>query len=389
MKKTTLFVLLLILCASNVLRAQTFSLITGHEPVASLDGLWRFHTGDNPQWANPNFDDSQWPLLRSNESWSTQGYPGYGGYAWYRFTVQVPDGSKPYSLLLGQARTGYQVFLDGKFLGSYGNIGVPGYYVLNRNFAVPPSAYGPRLLHLAIRIWHNPRWVAGGGFYESSYIGDSQLMARRAAMARRLRMDKYVNDYTYAVLGTLVGLTVLVLFFIRRSEREYLWFALLLLANAAAVVWNMVYRTSPVTIDVFRFFGITLESAALFSALMFFSVVLRASRSKVWWVAAVLLAINPFTLAIEYFNFTSVGVAVGVALYLLCLVPASLWILGVLIQRSIQKDKNALLLLVPTLLWQGFQLINVILDMSWRFGMRRGNFHWTPLLLSPYRLMPS
>ena len=27
----------------------------GARTVTSLDGLWRFHTGDNPAWANPDF----------------------------------------------------------------------------------------------------------------------------------------------------------------------------------------------------------------------------------------------------------------------------------------------------------------------------------------------
>ena len=59
-----------LLCAASGLHAQNFNLQTEREPVASLDGLWRFHTGDNPAWADPNFDDSQWPLLRSDENGS-------------------------------------------------------------------------------------------------------------------------------------------------------------------------------------------------------------------------------------------------------------------------------------------------------------------------------
>src|ERR1700749_3838959 len=102
----------LILCAASVLHAQTFNLQTGSEPVASLDGLWRFHTGDNPAWANPNFDDWQWPLLHSDQAWSQQGYENYGGVAWYRFTVVVPEGSKDWSLYLGPMETGYQLFVD-------------------------------------------------------------------------------------------------------------------------------------------------------------------------------------------------------------------------------------------------------------------------------------
>jgi hypothetical protein len=28
-----------------------------------LDGAWRFHTGDDPRWADPNADDSSWRQL--------------------------------------------------------------------------------------------------------------------------------------------------------------------------------------------------------------------------------------------------------------------------------------------------------------------------------------
>jgi hypothetical protein len=36
--------------------------------MMSFDGLWHFHTGADPAWASPVFDDSQWPLLRSDKS---------------------------------------------------------------------------------------------------------------------------------------------------------------------------------------------------------------------------------------------------------------------------------------------------------------------------------
>jgi phosphoserine phosphatase RsbU/P len=78
MKKSLLLHLLLAspLCAPA--HAQDFDLSAGREAVASLDGLWRFHAGDDLQWANPSFEDSQWPLLRSDESWAAQGYKRHG-----------------------------------------------------------------------------------------------------------------------------------------------------------------------------------------------------------------------------------------------------------------------------------------------------------------------
>jgi phosphoserine phosphatase RsbU/P len=87
MRKKALPVLLALLCVCVGLRAQSFDLQTQREPLVSIYWLWRFHTGDNPAWAEPNFDDSQWQLLRSDEDWGRQGYKGYGGFAWYRFSV--------------------------------------------------------------------------------------------------------------------------------------------------------------------------------------------------------------------------------------------------------------------------------------------------------------
>ena len=381
----------LLLCAASGLHGQTFNLRTGREPVASLDGLWRFHTGDNPAWSDPNFDDSQWPLLRSDEAWSQQGYKNYGGFAWYRFTVAVPEGSRNWSVYLGPMETGYQLFVDGRLAGSFGPIlNSLNYSASSRAFALSPTALsGPRTFHIAIRAWHAPVWAdyAPGGFFGSSYFGDSRLIAQRAATARSLQWNGLVDEYTYAVLGTLVGIVVLVLFFIRREEREYLWFALLLLANAIDIGLNISRLLALIPMPVFDFIDGSVQSAALFAALAFFSVVLRAPRSRTWWLVATLLFISPPTVFLYVFNITSVGIASLLAT--LAVLPATVWILVTLLKRAFQRDRDALILLVPTLLWQAFPFIDNILLIAWQLGWQRWALHWVfPLLTKPFVLMP-
>src|ERR1700733_7755635 len=135
--------------------------------------------------------------------------------------------------------TGYQLFVDGHPAGSFGPPRSPLHpSPTSRAFALPTAAVsGPRRFHIAIRAWHLPVWAdyVPGGFVGSSYFGDSSLIAQRAATDRSLQWNRFVNEYAYAGLSTLVGLVVLVLFFIHREEHEYLWFALLLLANATDV----------------------------------------------------------------------------------------------------------------------------------------------------------
>src|SRR5580698_2541061 len=86
----TLFALLTLALTLSA-AAQTFDLDKNRPPVVSLNGLWRFHTGDNPAWADPKFDDSGWSLLHPDRSWAEQGYQGYKGFAWYRFQLLIPS----------------------------------------------------------------------------------------------------------------------------------------------------------------------------------------------------------------------------------------------------------------------------------------------------------
>ena len=92
-KKPAVLVLLLALLgvsAVNLVAAQAFDLDKGRVALTRLDGLWRFHLGDDGRWADPSFDDSSWPLLRSDRGWSSQGYPAMSGSGWYRFSVRIP-----------------------------------------------------------------------------------------------------------------------------------------------------------------------------------------------------------------------------------------------------------------------------------------------------------
>jgi hypothetical protein len=100
----------------------SFSFITNREPIINLDGMWRFHPGDDARWASPTFDDSAWPLLRSDEPWTKQGYSSPSGFAWYRFNVQAPSSSTPLALLLPSILTDYEVFENGKKIGGFGRV---------------------------------------------------------------------------------------------------------------------------------------------------------------------------------------------------------------------------------------------------------------------------
>ncbi len=353
------------------LPAQSFDLDRGREPVVSLDGLWRFHPGDSPRdaatgaplWAAPGLDDSGWPLLESGRSWSAQGYRGMSGYGWYRFTVKVPAGEGPTSLLLAPILTSYEVYVDGKRAGGSGEIPPASLPSWRMNYHLYPltAADSPfaRSVQVAIRVWHAPIWagyVGGGPYWAGHLAGDPRLLAIEQQHHQLTRNVGSVDGYSYSITAPLVGIAILCLFFIRPAAREYLWFALMLLAQAADNALNVgqaVYSwpSSQVSYDLLD--GI-LVAISVFATLCFFSRVLKVPAGALGRIFLALAAFSPLP-AVFYWPGWFSGAASG-AIQLACLLPAVAWILSVLVVRAARGNLDARLLLLPTLLDLGYYL---------------------------------
>ena len=251
MRKLPLLLFLLLLTGAwGVARAQSFDLTSGRVPMASLDGLWRFHTGDDPAWADPNFDDSKWPLLRSDESWSDQGYKDYGGMAWYRFQVIVPAGLDHVSLYFPYIETCYEVFADGKLIGTYGKMPpnrAP--YTGGLRYAPYelPGSHAGEKVEIAVRVWHWPGWamyVGGGPQFPGGLVGGTDQLKGRNKLEVASRFRSEGGDETLGFLQTLAGAGALALFLLRRKDREYLWFGLMMLFDAISY-WVEVSQGFP------------------------------------------------------------------------------------------------------------------------------------------------
>ncbi|HTV82613.1 MAG TPA: SpoIIE family protein phosphatase [Acidobacteriaceae bacterium] len=361
------------------LTAQTFDLDRGRERVVSLDGMWRFHAGDSPVsaarepvWAQPGFDDATWQLLKSGQSWSVQGHAEMGGYGWYRFRVLVPPGNRLTSLLFAPILTSYQVYVDGQLVGQCGKMPapIPSYSMSYHQF--PLTRIGSpveRSVQVAIRVWHAPIWASyvGGGPLEGGHlVGDPALLAVQRVLHQKARDVFYVDSYSYSITAALVGLAILCLFLIRPREREYLWFAIMLLAQAAdnaLYVCQQIYSKPPLPIN--DLLDGMLVAVNFCAALCFFSRVLDARIGKTGRLAVVLAAFSPFAAVFYWPQWASPSTSASIQI--VCLAPVVLWILAVLLRRAWRGDLDARLLLVPTGLDLGFYFadnVAIVLDQA-------------------------
>ena len=166
------------------------ALNVGHS-VITLDGPWRFNTGDNPHWADPDFDDRSWGIVDLTAppgahdpdeglsgyvpGWNARGYR-YGGYAWYRMRILVraaPSDRLAIAgpLLVDQA---YQLFVNGTLLGGSGtfNGSTPAVYATHPSIFPLHAGAAP----IAIRVWMSPRLAGAadaGGIHIAPAIGEA------------------------------------------------------------------------------------------------------------------------------------------------------------------------------------------------------------------------
>jgi len=230
--------------------------------VVVLTGPWKFHPGDDPGWADPRFDDSNWsamdltppegsydPVTGSSgfvPGWTVRGYPHLIGYAWYRLRVQVQNdsaGPELSTLALSLPLNfddAYQVFVNGQMIGQFGGFSTRGVTFYNsqpRAFPLPAQIRGGDAT-IAVRIWMDASTpltnADAGGLHGPPMLGQSSSIAAMLQLewdaVNRTQIANLLS-FTLLLLTALLGC---VLFWLDPGELAYLWLALACTASCLA-----------------------------------------------------------------------------------------------------------------------------------------------------------
>jgi hypothetical protein len=370
----------------------TFSMDKDREPMVLMDGLWRFHPGDDPKWAAPNFDDSSWPLIRGDKGWSKQGYEGMSGLAWYRVKVLIPEGEGPLLLYVPDITTSYQVFADGQPIGGLG--GMPphehAYLTTPTVYALPVTVSNQaRTVTIAVRVWHWPdsaKWRAGG-LRRGIWIGQARLIRERGAVWDNERAWNQVTPLFLAMLESLAGLAALTLFVLRPREKEYLWFGAMMLLQATGRFFDLYI--------VFHTFGATehdvvkdlIWGGSELASIAFYFRLLQGKRNSLFWMAIGSIAIISL---LPLADFLFVNPALENALAGVLFIPITVWMLTLLFRQSVRGLPDARLLLGPVLLQQMAWIADAVLWAALQTGRYRISVDWLestwqrPFPISPF-----
>ena len=211
--------------------------------IVELDGPWRFQIGDDPRWADPNFDDSAWPAMTLDKSLAEQGLDSYAGYAWYRLRLQPQQlqqlgnfaGNSSFDLLVTSHWIGQLgVYVNGVEAGH-----TRGMTESPKMYQSPPFAVhgtrtgGDGAVVVAIRSWAAPGNPITQGLVAKVEAGAHDDIAEKLAIARARHWDEHViAGMIVSFLFFSVAALGAILYLAQRHHSEYLWLSLLCLSVA-------------------------------------------------------------------------------------------------------------------------------------------------------------
>jgi diguanylate cyclase (GGDEF)-like protein len=189
--------------------------------TAVLNGPWQFHPGDDPAWANPAFDSSDWEHLAADRPWGEQGHEDLTGFAWYRCSVALtpaPGVPPQFSLLVPQIADAYEIYWNGSLIGQNGRLPPrPVWYESQpaQTFELGQLQGKVQRGVLAVRVWRGPLLSddtgTAGGFEAAPLIGSPEAIATaKAALdlqwlrSRQFLFGENLLDAVVALLSFLL-----------------------------------------------------------------------------------------------------------------------------------------------------------------------------------------
>ncbi len=264
---------------------RTATPLTVHlgQSSVELGGLWKFHAGDDPAWAQSNFDDSGWGAMDLTPppgsadgtlgisgyipGWTARGYPFYAGFAWYRIKVNVQGPSRRLALKMpSEVDDAYQVFVNGRMIGSFGKFRdhrVTAYSTLPMDFLLPEDSSGGPIT-IAIRMWMDSATPFNspdaGGLHEPPVLGYASIIDALTRLDYNATEHFVVGGLVESMILFMALLMTLALFWLDRAERAYLWLAMVCLA---ALLINIIVISGQFTAWIGETLAVVLTQVVL------------------------------------------------------------------------------------------------------------------------------
>ncbi len=263
-----------------------------------LDKGWKFQSGDNPDFAKINFDDSQWQSV--NPAQNFHGIPNIqNGISWFRIYLQFsPTIERDLAMLIEQNGAS-EVYLNGKLVKKLGIVSLNSKEVKAYN---PVNL--PILLHLdttstqvlAIRYAQQPNVHYSTVFFDKNYALKIQINTLSTAIETQQKIsNNFQINLSFRVgVFMIMALLHLSFFFFHPTNKANLFFSLYAIAAACSygeqIRWFALNDIQAKYISsLLSFNSNCLSFILLFIA---FNYLFNQKRGLIFWSLIILTAIS-------------------------------------------------------------------------------------------------
>ena len=233
---------------------EIFQLQKINEGGIILDKGWKFHPGDDPDWAKPDHDDSNWENIDPTEELHHLPQVKKAGIGWFRLTLHIDSSLTDERLTMITSVLGAaEIYLNGQLIYSFGTVSSDYKKEQTRFFSNHLFSFklGPQQVQkIAVRYSFNKR-----NFYlkftNIRPIIRLKLKESNEALADHIKEDEFdstlrsIQSSFYLPLGFLL----LFLFLSFRLLKEYLYSGIFCFCLFTAIILHIVALSEPTTVS--------------------------------------------------------------------------------------------------------------------------------------------
>ncbi len=212
--------------ATGQVRAQTQVFDASHVTVPrDLDAPWLLHAGDDPAYAQPDFDDTHWTPFDPHNTIFFLFPKNHPEIVWYRQRVKVDPSQTGLALREEELSHAFEIYVNGERLMTCGSVTPYKAYTYDAMLLrrIPDREIATGSLLIAVRVHISPpEWQGAGPGMDAGNLTIGQ--------EDTLRQEDWLTAIGLNLVGKLdsllsigVGFAALALFVAQRRQYEYFW----------------------------------------------------------------------------------------------------------------------------------------------------------------------
>lgn len=360
-------------------QAQTFDATNLREP-ADLGGKWLVHVGDDPAYARPDFDDSQWTLFDPSTSVTKLFPQAKPDVVWYRLRVKVDPAQSGLALKEYSIGSAFEIYANGEKLMASGRISPYAPYTADARLSerIPDRLLATGTLVIALRVHiSSVDWTTQNPGFDSSNltIGQESTIYRYDWL---LIIGQNAVEWLGQLFLISLGLVALVLYISQRRQIEYLW----IFAVGALTFLQLPMRVIPKFENIPMAWDVAADMLRIFQPFIWVSVYFSFVHQRIGWRWRIFLLFAGITFALG--GLQGVILPVSVTSQMLESIPyvglLSVVIPVVLLRHLRRGNREAGILLIPIILLSLYIYAEIVLATMFQFPAWRSTaiqgFNW-------------